>query len=62
MTIGGKTVSFTHSYNGTAPATTYDFSSINTMSIKIVIDPPDNHFVGLMELEVFDGNTNLLTD
>lgn len=62
MTIDGKTASFTHSYNGTAPATTYDFSSINTMSIKIVIDPPDNYFVGLMELEVFDGKTNLLTD
>lgn len=62
MTINGTTATFTHNYSGTAPATTYDFSSITTMSLKIVLDPPDNYFVGLMELEVFDGDTNILTD
>ena len=62
MTIGGKTVTFTYSYTGTPPITTYTFNKkITTRAIKVVVDAKANFFVGLMEMQVLNGTTNVMT-
>lgn len=61
MTIGGNTVTFTYSYAGTPPITTYALNNkVTTRAIKVVVDAKANFFVGLMELQVLNGTTNVM--
>lgn len=61
MTIGGNTVTFTYSYAGTPPITTYTLrNKVTTRAIKVVVDAKANFFVGLMELQVLNGTTNVM--
>lgn len=62
MTIGGSTVTFIYTYKGTPPITTYTLDNkVTTRAIKVVVDAKPNFFVGLMELQVLNGTTNVMT-
>lgn len=50
-------------YKGKMPATTYTLDeSITTKGIKIEIDAKANWFIGLTELEIYDGSDNVIVE
>jgi len=68
-TTGIATIRFTDNtsgtvdwrYTGKMPATTYELdSSITTRGLKIEIDAKANWFIGLTELEIYNGSDNIL--
>ena len=59
-----SSVTFTHNYKSTPPISSYELANaVTTRGIRVEIDPKDNFFVGLMELQVLDENgDNVLTN
>ena len=63
MKIDGTSVTFTYNYKGTPPITTITLDqSITTRGLKIVFNAKEDWFVGLLEIEVLNGNKNVLSD
>lgn len=55
----GSTIDYR--YTGAMPATTYKLTeTITTRGIKIVIDAEPSWFIGLVELEIHEGNDNII--
>ena len=63
MNIDGESVTFSYSYKGTPPITTITLNeSITTKGLKIIFNAKEDWFVGLLEIEVFNGSENVLAD
>ena len=63
MTIDGSVRTFSYRYTGVVPQTYFDLDEpISTRGIKIIFNAKENAYIGLMELEVMNGNDNIMIE